>query len=142
MPDFRFFHPIEVRYGDLDPQGHVNNACYLTYMEQARIAYIQTLGLWPGGTFLDIGIILAEAQVVFNSPILYGQKVRVGVRVSRLGNKSLTMDYLLEDAENGKRLASGSSVLVTYDYRDARSLPIPENWRNTINSFEALSNDP
>ena len=141
MPDFRFFHPIEVRYGDLDPQGHVNNACYLTYMEQARIAYIQTLGLWPGGTFLDIGIILAEAQVVFNSPILYGQKLRVGVRVSRLGNKSLTMDYLLEDAENGKRLASGSSILVTFDYRDARSLPIPEDWRKAIESFEAFSND-
>ena len=141
MPDFRFFYPIEVRYGDLDPQGHVNNACYLTYMEQARIAYIQSLGLWPGGTFLDIGIILAEAQVVFNSPILYGQKVRVGVRVSRLGNKSLTMDYLLEDAENGKRLASGSSVLVTYNYRDARSLPIPEDWRKAIESFEALSHD-
>ena len=138
MPDFRFFHPIEVRYGDLDPQGHVNNACYLTYMEQARIAYIQTLGLWPGGTFLDIGIILAEAQVVFNSPILYGQKVRVGVRVSRLGNKSLTMDYLLEDAENGKRLASGSSVLVTYNYRDARSLPIPEDWRKVIAAFEKM----
>ena len=139
MPDFRFFYPIEVRYGDLDPQGHVNNACYLTYMEQARIAYIQTLGLWPGGTFLDIGIILAEAQVAFNSPILYGQKLRVGVRVSRLGNKSLTMDYLLEDAENGKRLASGSSVLVTYDYRGARSLPIPEDWRKMIASFEGLS---
>ncbi|HLE50602.1 MAG TPA: thioesterase family protein [Anaerolineales bacterium] len=138
MPDFRFFHPIEVRYGDLDPQGHVNNACYLTYMEQARIAYIQSLGLWPGGTFLDIGIILAEAQVVFNSPILYGQKVRVGVRVSRLGNKSLTMDYLLEDAENGKRLASGSSVLVTYNYRDARSLPIPEDWRKVIAAFEKM----
>ena len=138
MPDFRFFHPIEVRYGDLDPQGHVNNACYLTYTEQARIAYIQSLGLWPGGTFLDIGIILAEAQVVFNSPILYGQKVRVGARVSRLGNKSLTMDYLLEDAENGKRLASGSSVLVTYNYRDARSLPIPEDWRKVIAAFEKM----
>ena len=37
MADFRFYHPIEVRYGDLDPQGHVNNARYLTYLEQARI---------------------------------------------------------------------------------------------------------
>ncbi len=138
MPDFRFFHPIEVRYGDLDPQGHVNNACYLTYMEQARIAYIQALGLWPGGTFLDIGIILAEAQVVFNSPILYGQKVRVGVCVSRLGNKSLTMDYLVEDTEDGKRLASGSSTLVTYDYRISKTLPLPEDWRRAIESFEAL----
>ena len=49
MTKFRYYHLIEVRYGDLDPQGHVNNACYLTYMEQARIGYIQHLGLWAGG---------------------------------------------------------------------------------------------
>ena len=59
MSTCRFYHPIEVRYGDLDPQGHVNNARYLTYMEQARIAYVAHLGLWKGPSFLDIGIILA-----------------------------------------------------------------------------------
>ncbi len=37
MTDFRFFHPVEVRYGDLDPQGHLNNAKYLTFFEQARV---------------------------------------------------------------------------------------------------------
>jgi acyl-CoA thioester hydrolase len=45
MPSFRFYHSIEVRFSDLDAQGHVNNANYLTYIEQARIAYIQKLGL-------------------------------------------------------------------------------------------------
>jgi acyl-CoA thioester hydrolase len=44
MPGFHYYHPIEVRYGDLDPQGHVNNARYLTYLEQARIGYIRHLG--------------------------------------------------------------------------------------------------
>ncbi|NOY99067.1 MAG: acyl-CoA thioesterase, partial [Chloroflexi bacterium] len=39
MSDFHFYHPIVVRYGDLDPQGHLNNARYLTYFEQARIHY-------------------------------------------------------------------------------------------------------
>jgi acyl-CoA thioester hydrolase len=136
MPEFRFYHPIEVRYGDLDPQGHVNNARYLTYMEQARIAYIRHLGLWDGGSFLDVGIILAEAQVTFKAPILWGQPVRVGVRVSRLGNKSLIMEYLLEDAESGKQLASGSSVLVAYDYRTAQTQPISEEWQRLITAFE------
>ena len=44
MTDYKFFHPIEVRYGDLDPQGHVNNAKYLTYFEQARVHYLISLG--------------------------------------------------------------------------------------------------
>jgi acyl-CoA thioesterase FadM len=85
MPDYRFFHPIEIRYGDLDPQGHVNNAKYLTYMEQARVQYMQQLGLWDGGSFMEIGIILAEARLTFRAPVRFGQAVRAGARVSRTG---------------------------------------------------------
>src|SRR5512133_2916352 len=99
MDEFRFYHPIEVRYGDLDPQGHVNNARYLTYMEQARIHYIRAVGLWDGHSFLDIGIIVADAHLTFKAPILFGQQVQVGARVTRLGNKSLTMEYRLRDAQ-------------------------------------------
>jgi acyl-CoA thioester hydrolase len=139
VPPFRFYHPIEVRYGDLDPQGHVNNARYLTYMEQARIAYIQRLGLWNGFSFLDVGIILADARVTFKEAIQYGQPVRVGVRVSRLGEKSLTMEYQIEDARDGHPLATGSSVLVAYDYRQGCSLPIPDDWRRILNEFEQLA---
>lgn len=138
MNGFRFFHPIEVRYGDLDPQGHVNNASYLTYLEQARIAYIRQLGLWPSESFLDIGIILADAQLTFRSPILFGQPVQVGVRVNRLGNKSLAMDYCMEDGQTGQELASGSTVLVAYDYRTGQTIPIPPKWRDTISHFEGL----
>lgn len=137
MPDFRYFHEIEVRYGDLDPQAHVNNAKFLTYMEQGRIAYIRDLGLWDGRSFFDIGIILAEARVTFLAPIHFGQKVKVGVRVSEIGNKSMTMEYMLLDGESGEKLATGSSVLVAYDYRLAQTRRIPDHWRETITRFES-----
>jgi acyl-CoA thioester hydrolase len=136
VPEFHFYHPIEVRYGDLDPQAHVNNAKYLTYMEQGRIAYIQALGLWDGQSFMDVGIILAEARVTFLAPVYFGQEVRVGVRVTEIRNKSLTMEYSLEDAENGAHLATGSSVLVAYDYRMGQTMPFPEGWRKAISMFE------
>jgi acyl-CoA thioester hydrolase len=138
MTLFRYYHPIEVRYGDLDPQGHVNNARYLTYLEQARISYLRALGLWHGGSFLDVGIILADIRVTFQAPILFGQQVRAGVRVTQIGNKSLNMESSLEDGANGQLLASSSSVLVAYDYREARSMPVPEDWRKTIMEFEGL----
>jgi acyl-CoA thioester hydrolase len=139
MSAYNFYYPIEVRYGDLDPQGHVNNAKYLTYMEQARVAYIRRLGVWKGGSFLDIGIILADAQVTFRAPILFGMDVQVGVRVSSLGNKSMTMEYRLENGQGGLELASGASVLVAYDYHSSRTIPIPEDWRAAIRELEGLS---
>ena len=139
MPEFRYYYSIEVRYGDLDPQGHVNNAKFLTYLEQARIGYISQLGLWNGGSFLDVGIILADAHLVFRAPILFGQKVQVGVHVSRLGNKSMDMEYRLEDAESGQELAIGSTVLVSYDYRTEHTIPIPDDWRQAIANFENLT---
>jgi acyl-CoA thioester hydrolase len=140
MPEFKFYHPIEVRYADLDPQGHVNNAKYLTYIEQARTQYIRYLGLWPSGSFLDIGIILADVQMTFKTPILFGQAVRVGARVAQIGKKSFKMDYSLEDAADRKELAHATSVLVTFDYHTGKTIFVPEQWRKAIMDFEGLEN--
>ncbi len=142
MRPFRFFHPIEVRYGDLDPQGHVNNAKYLTYLEQARIAYIDHLKLWDRSSFLTIGIILAEIKVTFLKPILFGQQVMVGVQVSRLGNKSFTMDYMIQEHQSETTFATGTSILVAYDYRTQETIPIPSRWREVLSEFEGLHITP
>ena len=48
MEQFTYYHPITVRYSDLDPQGHVNNAVYLTYVEIARLGYYEATGIWRG----------------------------------------------------------------------------------------------
>ena len=67
MTDFRFFHPVEVRYGDLDPQGHVNNAKYLTFFEQARVRYMIHLGLYTQDqSFTKVGVIVADAHILFS----------------------------------------------------------------------------
>ena len=134
-PTFHYSLRIEVRYGDLDPQGHVNNAKYLTYMEQARIGYIRQLGLWPGGSFLNLGVILADAQITFRSPIHFGDPVRVWVRIARLGNKSFDMEYQVDHPDSGAVYATGKSVQVTYDYPTGQTTPIPPEWREKMNEF-------
>jgi acyl-CoA thioester hydrolase len=139
MSEFRFYHPIAVRYGDLDPQGHVNNAKYMTYFEQARVHYLLHLGLFEEShSFMNIGIILAEVRVTFLAPVQYGTDCRVGMRISRLGNKSMTAEYTLMDAATKEELATASAVLVGYDYRTNETIPIPEEWREKINRFEGL----
>ena len=136
MSDFRFFQPIVVRYGDLDPQGHVNNAGFITYMEHARVSYIRQLGLWDGKTFLEIGFILARVELDYKAPILMTDEVEVGVRVSRLGNKSLDMEYLIKESVTGIVFAEGKTVQVAYDYHDKKTIPLLESWREAILEFE------
>ena len=139
MSEFRFYHPIEVRYGDLDPQGHLNNAKYLTYFERARIRYFVELGLFqPGDSFLDIGVIMAEASVTFHAPVEYGVPVKVGVHIPRLGNKSMRVEQNVVHAGSEDVLASGYVILVAYDYHAGKTLPIPNLMREKISEFEGL----
>lgn len=138
MADYNFHHLIEVRYGDLDPQGHVNNAKFLSYMEQGRVLYLKQLKLWEGGSFMDMGVILADIHITFKKAIQFGDPLRVGVRITRLGNKSMDSEYILEDASDASVFATGTSVLVTYDYHNLRTVPIPEQWRRAIIQFEGM----
>jgi len=108
-------------------------------MEQARIKYIQYLKLWDGKDFDKIGWVLAEQSCRYITPIKYGQKIRVGVRTSRLGRKSLELIYSIQDAETGEEVAFGKSIQVAYDYKQDRSIVIPDKWRKTISEFEKLN---
>ena len=140
MTDFKFFHPTEVRYGDLDPQGHVNNAKHLTYFEQARIAYMIELGLFTKDqSFMEIGVILADVRITYLAPIYFGEHIKVGVHISKLGNKSMTWAQNIVDAKTGNKLATGEVVMVTYNYREERTIPIPDDWRRKIIEFEGLN---
>jgi acyl-CoA thioester hydrolase len=140
MSDYHFYHPIEVRYGDLDPQGHVNNAKHLTYFEQARIAYWIKLGLFTKDqSFMEIGVILADVHLTYLEPIYYGQNIQVGVHISKLGNKSMTWEQNIVDADTGKELARGEVVVVAYDYRKEQTMSIPQEWREKIIAYEGLN---
>jgi acyl-CoA thioester hydrolase len=139
MSDFRFYHPIEVRYGDLDPQGHVNNAKYLTYFEQARVAYLIELGLFTKDqSFMKIGVILADIHIAYFAPIYFGQNIKVGVHAAKFGNKSMTWEQNIVDAKTGKELAKGEIVIVTYDYEQAKTISVPPEWREKLIEFEGL----
>ena len=139
MSEFRFYHPIEVRYGDLDPQGHLNNAKYLSYFETARINYFSHLGLFtPGQSFMDVGVILAEARVTFHAPVQFGMPAKVGVRIGKIGNKSMTVEQNIVRADTGEVMATGQVILVAFDYHTNKSQPVPDEMREKISAFEGL----
>ena len=139
MSDYHFYHPIEVRYGDLDPQGHLNNAKFLTYFEQARIQYWIQMGFFTKDqSFMEIGVIVADVHLTYLAPVYFGQNIKVGVRVAKLGNKSMTWEQNIVDADTGKELARGELVIVAYDYKEEKTIPLPPVWREKIIEFEGL----
>ncbi len=136
MPDplFRFSTTLEVIWRDLDALGHVNNAVYFTYLECARMKYLQELGLAFRDP-QDVSIILADAACTYHSPLSLGERMTIWVRVSEMRNSSFVFEYRMEGGD-GRLVATGRTVQVCYDYAAKCSVPIPDRWRAAITAYE------
>ena len=131
-----FAHRIEVRFRDCDPLGHVNNAAYLTYLEQARLFYWRSL--WGFGLEQNEserrsrpGVIMARAEIDYRLPAHYGQTLDVRIDLAAIGKTSFTYDYEIVDEEE-RVIASARTVQVMYDYEAARPVPIPDEIRQKM----------
>jgi acyl-CoA thioester hydrolase len=122
-----FRHQLEVRFRDCDPMGHVNNAVYLTYLEQARFAHWREI--WgqhferpPDET---PGVILAHAEIDYRRPAKYGDRLEVRIGLDAIGRTSFTYLYEVVDAED-RIVATARSVQVMYDYVAERPVPMSD----------------
>jgi acyl-CoA thioester hydrolase len=128
-----FVHTERVRFRDLDPMGHVNNAVFLTYIEQARVAFLAEVGAATG--IEEMNIIVAHVEIDFRAPVRLGQEIEISVRASRFGTTSFDLDYLLR--VDGEVVAEAKSVQVAYDYRRREPIPLPAEWREKLTAIAA-----
>jgi acyl-CoA thioester hydrolase len=133
---YTYYHPITVRFADLDAQGHVNNAIYLTYLESARLGYYEKVGIWERETGVNTGMVVAHIDIDYLAPIFLGQAVQVGLRLGRLGQRSFTLEFLIESVHGKTPLARGTSVMVPYDGKSKKSIPVSPAWRQKLIQFE------
>lgn len=138
---FRHRTRLEVRFRDIDAFGHVNNAAFVTYLEQARIRYL--VDNLQVDTPQRLPLILAALQVDFRAPILFGQEVEIGTRVDWIGNTSFSLSHRMTagtSSEGDDRLvAQAATVLVAYDYATERPIRVPEPWRAAFAAYEGRS---
>lgn len=134
--EFPFYQDIQVRYADLDTLQHVNNVAIMSYVEHARIGYYRASGIWDGTVRKGFGTVVAGLKIDYLASILYGDPVRVGVKVSHLGNKSLRYRFQIENSKDGRVYARGEVVMVSYDHEEERSKPVPQDWREKLATFE------
>lgn len=132
-----FSHIIEqqIRWGDMDALGHVNNIMFFRFFESGRIAYIDSLS--PDGG-LNANTVLADIRCSFLRQLHYPGSVAVGTRVARIGNRSLTLCCALFSGEQDEAAATGRAVLVWYDFAAGRSRPVPDELRAAILAREII----
>jgi|SRR3954447_3170871 len=122
MDSFPFMHRERVRFRDCDAMGHVNNAVFSTYLEEARIDVLG--GLRP--------FILARVEIDFRSQLRAGEQIEIGTRCSRIGMKSFDLEHQIH--ADGRVVADARSVLVAYDYETESSVPLSDELRRRLSS--------
>ena len=117
--------PISVRWRDMDAMGHVNNAKYISYLEEARVRWMQGV---PGVAMTDaIAPVVAATNVNYRAPIVWPNDIVVELFVERLGTSSVTIGHRIVDQKDERVLYSDGNVVVVWmDTRTGRSAPLPD----------------
>jgi acyl-CoA thioester hydrolase len=133
MSAFDYEIDVEVQFRDIDAMGHVNNATICSYLEQARVRYVEDV---VGEGFMDVGIVIANLEIEFQRPINWGDDVTVAVRATDLSTSSIPLVY--EVRVDGDVAATAETLLVTFDKEAGESRPMPDAWREAIAAHEGL----
>ena len=136
---------IQVRYQDLDPYGHVNNALHMSFFETVRIAYFEGLaeaaGIGPleAGDLPGVRYVIAEATVRYKAPIFIDEPLFGAASIRTIGNRSFIMDYELRSGtsfEDGNLVTDGTSAQVFYDIASHEVRPRPAWFLSAAASLE------
>lgn len=111
-----------IRFGDLDPQGHVNNTVFATFFESGRVAFLREPGnaLSPPGTTS----VLARLDISFLKELHWPGSVEIGTGIAEIGRSSFT--FLQAIFHEGACAATGRATMVMIDAQTRRSRPLPE----------------
>jgi acyl-CoA thioester hydrolase len=125
-----FEHKVSVRWRDTDALGHVNNAVYLTYLEEARDAfYLRALG--------DPVYVVVRIEIDFRAEVCHADRtVRVEIAVERLGTTSLTTRETLRTAE-GEVAAEARVITVRWDQEVRAAVAFNDEQRARLAEFAA-----
>src|SRR5690606_38978505 len=117
--------PVAIRWRDLDAFGHVNNSTYLTWLEEARLAWLaQVDGEWHGAHAMPV---LAAAHVNYRRQLGWPGNVLVQLECTRVGTTSITIAHRIVDAADRERPdADGDVVVVWIDPASGKPVALPD----------------
>lgn len=141
--EFRYEHPIEVRFVDTDAFGHVNNATFLSYFEAARAGYYARVTGSPfmtGEHGMKHTFVIAEARIAYRSPVLFGEPLLAGVRFAWVGGSSFAFEYRIRAEKSAvgeaRTVADGETLQVMFDLERNRVMRVPADLIGLFEEFE------
>lgn len=129
--EYTFSYQVQARWSDMDELHHINNAVYLTYLEDARGRYLHQIANWNWN--ID-GIILANVNINYRYPMHFLDEVYVFVKTAKVGTKSFELSYCIVKKvdQSFVELANATTVLVMFDYATQQSIEIPHRLREKL----------
>ncbi len=130
-------HRLVVRFRDCDPLGHVNNAVYLTYLEQARFTLWRAQFGFLANAATEFGkrgagFILAKADVDFTAQARYGDELEVRVALDSVRRSSFTYVYEIVKVETQEVVMRGVTVQVRFDYDSQEPVAVDDDLRQKL----------
>jgi acyl-CoA thioester hydrolase len=140
---FAYRHPIEVRFGDTDALGHINNAVYIAYFEAARAGYHARVTGHAFGHGPDASrttFVIAEAHISYRAPAFFGEPIVCEARVAWVSRTSFGMEYRVM-SEGGpiapaRLVADGGTTQVMFDLVRGRPTRMPQQLLDAVERFE------
>lgn len=135
---FGFFHPFRIRYSEIDGQGVVFNAHYLTFYDTTITEYFRALGYdqYADAKQTGMDFHVVKSIVEYKSPIRFDAEIEVGARVARIGSSSMTFELAIFLKDSADLMATGEIVWVNTDQSTHRPAPITTGVRNLIAARE------
>jgi acyl-CoA thioester hydrolase len=135
---FWFFHPFRVRYSEIDGQGVVFNAHYLTWFDTTITEYFRALGYdqYADAQSTGIDFHVVKSLIEYKAPVRFDWELDVGARVARIGNSSLVFELAIYRRDGVDTLVTGEIVWVYTSQQTHRPLPIPASIRELIATRE------
>lgn len=125
-----FTERCPIRWGDMDAYGHVNNTVFFRFMEQARIAWMESVGLDLVSP--EQGPVIINASCTFLKQLDYPGTVEVKMYAGELGRSSVMSYYELRKEGERDLYAEGAAKIVWSDQRVRKSMPIPDEFRKAL----------
>lgn len=131
----RHITPVQIRFNDIDILGHLNNAVYLQFLDLAKAAYFRDV-LAEMFDFNAIELVIVHIDIDFYSPSFIDTPLQVLTAVTRIGDRSLTVEQRVVSADTAEVKCVASTVLAGYDHATHASAPISPAWRSRISAYE------
>jgi len=126
ITDFKFQHSLRTRWIDLDAFRHINNAVYLSYIEDARLELLSRWKITQDGK----SVIVASVKIDYYKQVLHPTELIIGQRVSRIGNKSFDITSIVFNKDTQESICQSLITIVCFDFSSNKTVLVYNKIKN------------